>query len=192
MIDRRGRYILDLIRSLMLVAAIVCAALVILRVALDINLVTLVALPTVATAVIGVALKDTLARFFACVALGKGAGRSGFGGGGSAPESSAAGVGGGVSGIRHRYKLRFSLSDYARHLSIASHVRSYVWNAFRRQGIAIPLPQRVVHHESRAEAPTDRMLTISRLAETLRAVEMLACLSQEQLAQGNALERCRC
>jgi small-conductance mechanosensitive channel len=55
----------------MLGVEVVMAAVIILLLVMNINLVALVALPTVAAAVVGVALKDTLARFSAGIELGK-------------------------------------------------------------------------------------------------------------------------
>lgn len=71
LIDRKGRYIPDLVRTLTIGAALVGAVLVVLRLVMDLDVVALVALPTIATAVIGVALKDTLARLFAGIELGR-------------------------------------------------------------------------------------------------------------------------
>ena len=70
-ITRKGRYIPDAVRNLLLGAEVVVAAVIILRLVLNVNVVALVALPTVAAAVVGVALKDTLARLFAGIELGK-------------------------------------------------------------------------------------------------------------------------
>jgi small-conductance mechanosensitive channel len=69
--EHRNQYIPEVVRNLMLGVGVVIAAVIILRLVLSINVVALVALPTVAAAVVGVALKDTLARFFAGVELGK-------------------------------------------------------------------------------------------------------------------------
>ncbi|HEX2056161.1 MAG TPA: mechanosensitive ion channel family protein, partial [Nitrospiraceae bacterium] len=71
LIERKGRYVPDVVRRLMLGAGVVAAGVIILRLVMNINLVALVALPTVAAAVVGVALKDTIARFFAGIELGK-------------------------------------------------------------------------------------------------------------------------
>ncbi len=71
LIDRQGQSIPDLVRSLLFGAAFIVASLVILRVVANIDVVALVALPTIATAVVGVALKDTLTRLFAGIELGK-------------------------------------------------------------------------------------------------------------------------
>jgi small-conductance mechanosensitive channel/CRP-like cAMP-binding protein len=69
--EHRNQYIPEVVRNLMLGVGVVIAAIIILRLVLNINVVALVALPTVAAAVVGVALKDTLARFFAGIELGK-------------------------------------------------------------------------------------------------------------------------
>jgi hypothetical protein len=64
LIERKGRYVPNVVRHLLLGAGVVAAGVIILRLVMNINLLALVALPTVAAAVVGVALKDTVARFF--------------------------------------------------------------------------------------------------------------------------------
>jgi small-conductance mechanosensitive channel/CRP-like cAMP-binding protein len=71
LIDRKGAYIPDVVRSLIMLTGVAAASLIILRLVMNINVIALVALPTVATAVVGVALRDTLVRFFSGIALGK-------------------------------------------------------------------------------------------------------------------------
>ena len=71
LIERGQRYIPDIVRQLLIGAEVVAAGVLILWLVMGINLVALVALPTVAAAMIGVALKDTLTRFFSGIELGK-------------------------------------------------------------------------------------------------------------------------
>ena len=71
LIERGQRYIPDIVRQLLIGAEVVAAGVVILWLVTGINLVALVALPTVAAAMVGVALKDTLTRFFSGIELGK-------------------------------------------------------------------------------------------------------------------------
>lgn len=71
LIARGQRYIPDIVRQLLIGAEVVVAGVVILWLVMGINLVALVALPTVAAAMVGVALKDTLTRFFSGIELGK-------------------------------------------------------------------------------------------------------------------------
>jgi small-conductance mechanosensitive channel len=71
LIERGQRYIPDIVRQLLIGAEVVAAGVVILWLVMGINLVALVALPTVAAAMVGVALKDTLTRFFSGIELGK-------------------------------------------------------------------------------------------------------------------------
>ncbi|MGH7229564.1 MAG: cyclic nucleotide-binding domain-containing protein [Nitrospiraceae bacterium] len=71
LIDRKGAYIPDVLRTVFLFVGLTVAVLVILRLVMNINVIALVALPTVATAVVGVALRDTFVRFFAGISLGK-------------------------------------------------------------------------------------------------------------------------
>ncbi|MBS0172340.1 MAG: mechanosensitive ion channel [Nitrospira sp.] len=71
LIERGQRYIPDIVRQLLIGAEVVAAGVLILWLVTGINLVALVALPTVAAAMVGVALKDTLTRFFSGIELGK-------------------------------------------------------------------------------------------------------------------------
>ncbi|MGZ8422924.1 MAG: cyclic nucleotide-binding domain-containing protein [Nitrospira sp.] len=71
LIERGQRYIPDVVRQLLIGAEVVAAGVLILWLVMGVNLVALVALPTVAAAMVGVALKDTLTRFFSGIELGK-------------------------------------------------------------------------------------------------------------------------
>lgn len=71
LIERGQRYIPDIVRQLLIGTEVVAAGVLILWLVMGINLVALVALPTVAAAMVGVALKDTLTRFFSGIELGK-------------------------------------------------------------------------------------------------------------------------
>ncbi len=53
------------------------------------------------------------------------------------------------------YALRFWIADPLRNVSICSAVQAAVWHAFRRHGIEIPFPQRVLTRadEGTAAAP---------------------------------------
>jgi len=71
LIIKKGLYIPDLLRLLLLFSGLAVAGIIFLRTVIGINVVALVAIPTAATAVIGFALQDTLKRFFAGIMLGK-------------------------------------------------------------------------------------------------------------------------
>ena len=71
LIERGNRYIPDVVRQILIGVEVVAAGVLFLWLIMGINLVALVALPTVAAAVVGVALKDTLTRFFSGIELGK-------------------------------------------------------------------------------------------------------------------------
>jgi small-conductance mechanosensitive channel len=71
LIIKKGRYIPELLRLLILYSGLAVAGIILLRTVIGINVVALVAIPTAATAVIGFALQDTLKRFFAGIMLGK-------------------------------------------------------------------------------------------------------------------------
>jgi small-conductance mechanosensitive channel len=247
LIQRRGRYLPELARTLMIGIGLACVTLVLLDTVLNINVIALVALPTVATAVVGVALKDVFARFFAGIQLGKmirtgdwistleyegmvtavGAehvslltrdqdllmlphdrviegGVKNF----TRPTpvhissvtvsatskmspvrvcavlAEAAGAVNGVvpdpqpvayvtaftdSGIE--YQLRWAITDCSRRLAIKSQVLSYVWNAFQRNGIDIPFPQRIVRHASETAPAGTPSMSGQQLFDRLRAID---------------------
>ncbi len=71
LIIKKGFYIPELLRLLLLFTGLAVAGIIFLRTVIGINVVALVAIPTAATAVIGFALQDTLKRFFAGIMLGK-------------------------------------------------------------------------------------------------------------------------
>lgn len=70
LIDKKRYYIPDLIRLVIMAASLAVAVLILLRTVLGINVLALIAVPTVATAVIGFALRDTIARVVAGMVLG--------------------------------------------------------------------------------------------------------------------------
>jgi small-conductance mechanosensitive channel len=256
LIERKSAYIPDVVRTLILLTGVTAASLIILRLVMNINVIALVALPTVATAVVGVALRDTLVRFFSGIALGKMirvgdwiqvqdregmVTEIGFGhvtlvtrdqdyvalpnntviqSGlinynrptathvcGATVEAAyrippaqvcaalvdAASAVDGVlqdpkprafvssfneSGIE--YRLRFSIGNFAKRLEIESAVRTYVWNAFQRNGFEIPFPQRVVYSVGTGErslAAIDSDQIVSHLA----AVDFFTILTPEQI-----------
>ncbi|HXF93859.1 MAG TPA: mechanosensitive ion channel family protein [Nitrospiraceae bacterium] len=256
LIGRKGTYIPDVVRTLILFTGLTAATLVILRLVMNINVIALVALPTVATAVVGVALRDTLVRFFSGIALGKmvrvGDWISvldreglvtdiGFGhvtlltreqdyvalpnntviqaglinysrpttvhicsvtveaayrtppsqvcavlvetvlaveGVLSEPRPVALVSSFNDSGVQ--YRVRFAVNDYSLHQSIESQVRAYVWNAFQRNGIEIPFPQRVVHTQT-GTAPEQMSRQSDQIVSHLAAVDFLAVLAPEQI-----------
>jgi small-conductance mechanosensitive channel/CRP-like cAMP-binding protein len=71
LIIKKGLYIPDLLRLLILIGGLAVAGIISLRTVMGINVVALVAIPTALTAIIGFALQDTLKRFFAGLMLGK-------------------------------------------------------------------------------------------------------------------------
>ena len=71
LIRKKALHIPQLLRMLIFLSLFVTGLLFILRLVLDINLIALIALPTVATAVVGFSLKDTLTRLFDGIALGR-------------------------------------------------------------------------------------------------------------------------
>src|SRR5437773_9964135 len=71
LILKKGLYIPELLRLLILFSGLAVAGIIFLRTVIGINVVALVAIPTAVTAVVGFALQDTPKRFFAGLMLGK-------------------------------------------------------------------------------------------------------------------------
>jgi small-conductance mechanosensitive channel len=71
LIEKRGTYIPRLLRLIILLIGVTLVGLVLLRMVLDVDPLTLIALPTVATAVVGFALKDVIARLASGIQLGR-------------------------------------------------------------------------------------------------------------------------
>ncbi|SPP63100.1 mechanosensitive ion channel family protein [Nitrospira lenta] len=71
LIEKRGKYIPRTLRLIFLLFGVTLAALILLRSVLDVDPLTLIALPTIATAVVGFALKDVIARLVSGIQLGR-------------------------------------------------------------------------------------------------------------------------
>jgi small-conductance mechanosensitive channel/CRP-like cAMP-binding protein len=71
LIQKRRLYIPQVLRLMLLLIGVLLAGLLLLRLVLRVDLVALIALPTVATAVVGFALKDVIARFASGITLGR-------------------------------------------------------------------------------------------------------------------------
>jgi len=71
LIDKRGKYIPRMLRLIFLLFGIALASLMLLRAVLDMDPLTLIALPTIVTAVVGFALKDVIARLASGIQLGR-------------------------------------------------------------------------------------------------------------------------
>jgi len=252
LVDRRGLYLPGPLRLAIHGVVVIVIGLILLRTVLNINIVALVAVPTVLTAVVGFALKDTLTRLFEGIVLGRlmriGDWVSLVGMEGrvvnislgrvtlqtragdyvtvpnnvvaqkeivnySQPtrehmccvaveasfadpptrvvevcQRTAAAVPGVLSvrayaaayrdsGIE--YRVCVMIDDYSERYRIESDVRSYLWQAFRREGIEIPFPVR----ELRRPAPAAETAEEHRAAVRTRlaAVDFLAGLSPAEL-----------
>jgi len=70
LIEKRGKYIPRILRLIILLVGLSLTGLVLLRTVLNMDPLTLIALPTVATAVLGFALKDVIARLVSGINLG--------------------------------------------------------------------------------------------------------------------------
>jgi small-conductance mechanosensitive channel/CRP-like cAMP-binding protein len=71
LIDKLGKYIPRILRLIILLVCLTLIGLVLLRAVLDMDPLTLIALPTIATAVVGFALKDVIARIASGINLGQ-------------------------------------------------------------------------------------------------------------------------
>jgi small-conductance mechanosensitive channel/CRP-like cAMP-binding protein len=256
LIDRHGVYLPDVVRVLIVGVGLFAAGLVILDVLLDINPVALVALPTVMTAIVGVALRDTLVRFFSGIALGKIVrigdwvsvlDREGIVTGISfshitlmtreqtqvtlpndtvvhstvtnysrtpvhvcclfvdaladVPPGKVSPVlvdaAKSVKGVLAdpgplvqvkafkessvQYQLKFAIADYGQAHTLESVVRTYVWNAFRREGIQIPSSQLVVHMDKGEASGAEVWLDEDEIVSHIREVDIFSILLPEQV-----------
>lgn len=253
LVERRGLYLPGPLRLAIHGAVVIVIGLILLRTVLHINIIALVAVPTVLTAVIGFALKDTLTRLFEGITLGRlmhigdwvslvgiegrvvdiSLGRvtlqTRAGDHVTVPNNivaqkeivnyskptrehmccvsveasfadsptrvlevarrAAAAVPGVLptpqafvaayrdSGIE--YRVCVMLDDYGERYRVESDVRSYLWHAFRREGIEIPFPVRELRQPAAAtQTEAERRAAVhARLA----AVDFLAGLSPEEL-----------
>ena len=71
LVGKRGKYIPRILRLIFLLVGVTLSGLVLLRTVLDMDPLTLIALPTIATAVVGFALKDAIARLASGIQLGR-------------------------------------------------------------------------------------------------------------------------
>lgn len=253
LVDRRGLYLPGPLRLAIHGVVVIVIGLILLRTVLHINIIALVAVPTVLTAVIGIALKDTLTRLVEGIVLGRlmhigdwvslvgiegrvvnitlghvtlrtrandyvtvpnnivaqkeiinyskptrehmccvaieaafadsptrvieVARRTAAAVPGvlSVPQAFAAAYR--DSGIE--YRVCVMLDDYAERYRIESDVRSYLWHAFRREGIEIPFPVREMRQP--AAVPQTEAERRAAVRTRLAAVDFLAGLSPEEL-----------
>ena len=71
LIEKLGKYIPRILRMIILLVGLTLAGLVLLRAVLKVDPLALIALPTIATAVVGFALKDVIARLASGIQLGR-------------------------------------------------------------------------------------------------------------------------
>ncbi|MDE3042542.1 MAG: mechanosensitive ion channel family protein [Nitrospirota bacterium] len=71
LIEKQGKYIPRILRLIILLVGLTLAGLILLRAVLEVDPLALIALPTVATAVVGFSLKDVIARLAAGIQLGR-------------------------------------------------------------------------------------------------------------------------
>jgi small-conductance mechanosensitive channel/CRP-like cAMP-binding protein len=247
LMGKKGFYVPDLLRLLFVIATLAVSVLVFLRVLLGINVITLVAIPTVLTAIIGFALQDTIKRLFAGLQLGElvrvgewisVAGREGRvikvdlgylsiltreddlvlipnnvvlekdilnyhqpsprhartvtvnAGYGAPPlevlqillDAAKAAPGvlrdpaprAYVSAFKDatiEYRVRYWIDDYVKGVELEGQILTYVWYAFKRHGISLPMSQ-----PPDAQTGAQRQ----RIADALEHIDFLAVLSPEE------------
>jgi small-conductance mechanosensitive channel len=79
------------------------------------------------------------------------------------------------------YRLKFWINDYARAPELDGEVLSYVWNAFKRDSIEIPFPQRVVRILKSEEALAAVSKEREKIKQGLGRMDFLSVLSPEEL-----------
>ena len=71
LVEKQGKYIPRILRLIFLFIGLTLSGLVLLRAVLNVDPLALIAFPTIATAVVGFALKDVIARLVSGIALGR-------------------------------------------------------------------------------------------------------------------------
>lgn len=82
-----------------------------------------------------------------------------------------------------RYALRFFVEEAEHVHPLDSAVRERIWYAFRRNGIGIPFPQRVVEVRHTEDDAALRAARIDRHLASLRRVDLLAALPEPHLRE---------
>ncbi len=81
-----------------------------------------------------------------------------------------------------KYCIHFWMVDYARQEGVRDAIMTSIWYAFRRSGIEIPYPIRTVHMHQAAPVTDDVDRAHHRRMMTLRQVDFLSELSDEEIA----------
>jgi small-conductance mechanosensitive channel len=81
------------------------------------------------------------------------------------------------SGVR--YQLRYWVTSLQFADSVMEEIYTHLWYRLRREGIEVPLPQRVVH--TRPQAPAVAELDEGHAAAVLRGVDLFATLGEPEL-----------
>jgi CRP-like cAMP-binding protein len=80
-----------------------------------------------------------------------------------------------------QYKLKFWIEDYVNAPQMDGQVLTYVWYAFKREGIEIPFPQRTIRMTKTEEGAELAAKEHERSFAALRGIDFLSVLSQEEL-----------
>ena len=80
------------------------------------------------------------------------------------------------------YRIRFWMRDYGRQEAIRDAIMTSIWYAFRRNGIEIPYPIRTLHMGEAGGDARERDQIESQRIETLRQVDFLRELSDDEMA----------
>jgi small-conductance mechanosensitive channel/CRP-like cAMP-binding protein len=82
-----------------------------------------------------------------------------------------------------KYRIRFYVSDYSRANYVRDEMLSRLWYRFRREGIEIPFPQRVVHLRSPEEVGAESTVADRvRLLEEVDLFRVLGAAERERVA----------
>src|SRR6266581_4222901 len=197
-IIKKGLYIPDLLRLLLLFSGLAVAGIIFLRTVIGINVVALVAIPTAATAVIGFALQEILnynkptPRHARTVLVDASYTTPPLQVQTVLVETAKA-----VPGVLHepapqafvaaykdssiQYRLTFWGKDYGYAGTIEGQVLSYIWYAFQRHSIEIPFPQRAIHIMKAEDEHQVMAAKRELILGALRRIDFLSVLSPEEL-----------
>jgi small-conductance mechanosensitive channel/CRP-like cAMP-binding protein len=81
-----------------------------------------------------------------------------------------------------KYRIRFWMTDYSRQETVRDEIMTSLWYALRRNGIEIPFPIRTLHMRRVPAAAARYDLRQRELVATLRQVDFLSGLDEDELA----------
>jgi small-conductance mechanosensitive channel/CRP-like cAMP-binding protein len=81
-----------------------------------------------------------------------------------------------------QYEIRYSISDFSRHINIENEIMNLLWYRFKRAGIAIPIPVNIqLKHLTPAVILEERRIREEEIVKLMETVEILTPLSKSEM-----------